>query len=249
MTQSTSDDAVVVVRQRRSPMLFALAMATLVVIAAAFFVMKRRSDDGRRVASAGDVDTTLVANGGTSPMEAPPPPLPRGNLPPASIEPPTPVTPNPYPPPGAPPLVVVPGATPPPVVTPPIDTMSRIRDSLMTAVAGSSDQRCMSEDQRDQRACFNAALERNDVELNRVWRELIATMRSRANVAEGDPDPDNVRELRAIERRWVETRDAECRRRGEGREGAQWALTRAQCFAEFSAQRTRELMQMRDSGN
>ena len=31
---------------------------------------------------------------------------------------------------------------------------------------------------------------------------------------------------------------------GEGREGPQWALSRAACFAELSNQRTRELRQM-----
>ena len=106
---------------------------------------------------------------------------------------------------------------------------------------------CASDDPGDQRVCFNNGLDRQDIELNHMYGNLIAAMRRRANVGDEDPDPESVRDLRVTQRKWISDRDAECRRRGEGREGARWAESRLQCFAELSAQRTRELAQLRDN--
>lgn len=127
-----------------------------------------------------------------------------------------------------------------------IDSVS-VKRADTTASERRPTDRCSSSNQDDQQACFSAAKARNDAELDRAYGDVIASMRRRANVGDSDPDPETVRDLRAAQRRWVDERDAECRRRGEGREGAQWAQSRAQCFAEFSAERTRQLLQMRNS--
>jgi len=149
-----------------------------------------------------------------------------------------------------PPLTQVPtpASTQPPPVRPmgTADTASAKRVDT-TATEKRTSDRCSSSNPDDQQACFSEAKARNDVEVNRAYGDVIASMRRRANVGDADPDPDAVRDLRAAQRRWVDERDAECRRRGEGREGAQWAQSRAQCFAEFSAERARRLAAMRDS--
>jgi uncharacterized protein YecT (DUF1311 family) len=100
---------------------------------------------------------------------------------------------------------------------------------------------CGSPALADQRACLVAAAERTDAGLNQVYGNVIAAMRQRASTAPGDPDPPEVQRLRAAQRSWLARRDAECRRRGRGREGPLWATSRAQCFAEFSTSRNREL--------
>ncbi|MDQ3995395.1 MAG: DUF1311 domain-containing protein, partial [Gemmatimonadota bacterium] len=91
------------------------------------------------------------------------------------------------------------------------------------------------------RACVMAYLERSDASLNQVYGDVITAMRQRANSGPGDPDPPEVQRLRAVQRAWMARRDAECRRRGRGREGPLWAVPRAQCLEEISAERTREL--------
>jgi uncharacterized protein YecT (DUF1311 family) len=84
-------------------------------------------------------------------------------------------------------------------------------------------------------------IDRNDAALNAVYGDLVSAMRRRASSAPGDPDPPEVQRLRARQRAWLATRDTECRRRGRGREGRLWAPSRAQCLAELSATREREL--------
>jgi serine/threonine protein kinase/uncharacterized protein YecT (DUF1311 family) len=100
---------------------------------------------------------------------------------------------------------------------------------------------CNSPALADQRACLAAHVARSDARLNEVYNEVIAAMRRRANSAPGDPDPPEVQRLRAVQRRWVARRDAECRRRGRGREGPLWATPRARCLEEFSADRAGQL--------
>jgi uncharacterized protein YecT (DUF1311 family) len=87
------------------------------------------------------------------------------------------------------------------------------------------------------------AIDRNDVPLNRVYRQLIGALRRQANVGEGDPDPDIVTDLRESQRKWVDERDAACRDVGDG---PLYARARAECFAEQSAKRTRELQRKLD---
>jgi uncharacterized protein YecT (DUF1311 family) len=93
----------------------------------------------------------------------------------------------------------------------------------------------------DQRACLAAAIERSDAGLNQIYGDVIAAMRQRASTAPGDPDPPEVQRLRAVQRNWLLRRDAECRRRGRGREGPLWAVPRAQCLEEFSTDRSQQL--------
>jgi uncharacterized protein YecT (DUF1311 family) len=266
-----AEQAVIVRRRTRSPIAAALVVAALVIVAAMAF-LKWRGADRSHVAS-GDVDTTAVASGDrTSPMEATPPPLPAGSArPPAPtidssmiVTTPTPMSVTPYPTPlptsAQPTTAIAPSpstvqpmptvasstplpARPAPVVTPDTTVTKPVRDT----VPSNPTDPCNSDNAGDQRACFNAALAKNDVELNRVYGDVIASMRRRANVGDSDPDPESVRELRAAQRRWISERDAECRRRGEGSEGARWAQSRAACFAELSAERTRQLAQMRDN--
>jgi uncharacterized protein YecT (DUF1311 family) len=86
-----------------------------------------------------------------------------------------------------------------------------------------------------------AYVARSDAGLNRVYGELVAAMRQRASTAPGDPDPPEVQRLRARQRAWIARRDAECRRRGRGREGPLWGVPRARCIEDLSAERMREL--------
>jgi serine/threonine protein kinase/uncharacterized protein YecT (DUF1311 family) len=121
-------------------------------------------------------------------------------------------------------------ATPTPTVSP-----SR------TAERAAANGPCNSPALADQRACLATAIERSDAGLNQTYSDVVAAMRQRANTAPSDPDPPEVQRLRAVQRDWLARRDAECRRRGRGREGPLWATARAQCLEEFSANRSREL--------
>ena len=85
------------------------------------------------------------------------------------------------------------------------------------------------------------AIDRNDRELNSVYARLIAALRRQANVTASDPDPDAVDDLRAAQRKWVEDRDVACRQVGER---PLYARERSSCFAQQSANRTRELQRM-----
>jgi uncharacterized protein YecT (DUF1311 family) len=100
---------------------------------------------------------------------------------------------------------------------------------------------CNSPALSDQRTCLAAAIDRSDAGLNKIYGDVVAAMRQRASTAQGDPDPPEVQRLRAVQRAWLVRRDAECRRRGRGREGPLWATPRASCLEEFSAERSREL--------
>ena len=107
--------------------------------------------------------------------------------------------------------------------------------SLESMTAGDS---CDSAGADGQYSCLMSAIEQNDRTLNATYRRLIAALRRQAGVQDGDPDPESVTELRAVEARWVDARDEACR--GIGEEPL-YARVRAQCFAEQSARRTREL--------
>jgi uncharacterized protein YecT (DUF1311 family) len=271
-----TDQAVVVRSRFRSPVAAALVVAVLIVVAAVA-LLKWRSSDRTQLAGGDIDQSAVATEGRTSPMEAPPPSLPPGSAQPPKpvidsmaimMTPvPMPAYPSSTPAGSNPALTTRPSTTTPapttaaPVVTPTMPTGvtpatpvtvpkpdsvnpdTPVRDTTPR----SSTNPCASTDPGNQRVCFNAALARQDVELNRMYGDVIAAMRRRANVADTDPDPENVRELRSMQRTWIAERDAECRRRGEGREGPRWAESRAQCFAELSAQRTRELAQIRDN--
>ena len=99
-------------------------------------------------------------------------------------------------------------------------------------------ERCDSPASSDQHACLMDAIDKNDVELNRVYRRLIASLRRQAKVEEDADDPPAVTELRSAQFKWLEERDVMCRSVGSG---ALYARDRSQCFAEQSVKRTDEL--------
>jgi uncharacterized protein YecT (DUF1311 family) len=103
---------------------------------------------------------------------------------------------------------------------------------------------CASTETGDQRTCLGQLIKENDVELNAVFRRLLTAMRRKANIADQDPEPQSIVDLREAEKKWVEDRDVACRGVGAG---PLYARTRAACYAGQSARRTRELRQMLDS--
>lgn len=95
---------------------------------------------------------------------------------------------------------------------------------------------CDSPAAEDQRTCINRSIARSDVDLNRVYQELIAQAR-RSGGAELEE------RFRVRQRAWIITRDRECREKTRQQEGKLWARPRGQCLAEYSARRTAELQQ------
>lgn len=102
---------------------------------------------------------------------------------------------------------------------------------------------CLSSESASQRKCLLESIDRNDRELNRVYQRLIAALRRQVGAASADPDPETVNDLRAEQRKWVDTRDAECRDVGEE---PLYAKSRAACFAQKSADRARDLQRRVD---
>jgi uncharacterized protein YecT (DUF1311 family) len=89
---------------------------------------------------------------------------------------------------------------------------------------------CTSAEDADQQACLRGQVMRNDSELNRTYQELRTHLRE---------DSQAVLDLRDRQREWLARRDADCRDRVD-RSGA-WANAFAQCLAERSSERVREL--------
>jgi uncharacterized protein YecT (DUF1311 family) len=133
---------------------------------------------------------------------------------------------------------------PPRVAMPAPSTGSPTNSASDTAAAVRPTDVCDSPSGSDQQQCLLSAIQRNDVGLNDVYHRLIAALRRQANVADGDPDPQSVVDLRNAESKWVDDRDAACRGTGDG---PLYARARAQCFADQSARRLRELQQMLDA--
>ena len=136
-------------------------------------------------------------------------------------------------------------------VAPPTSTLPRdsagatarttMRDTAASAVVAES---CASPQSEDQHKCLMAAIDRNDRELNSVFGRLVAALRRQAGVTASDPDPDTVEELRTVQRKWLEERDAACREVGER---PLYARERSSCFAQQSSDRARELKRMLDA--
>ncbi|MGH7720608.1 MAG: lysozyme inhibitor LprI family protein, partial [Gemmatimonadaceae bacterium] len=123
--------------------------------------------------------------------------------------------------------------TPEAPVVPAATVVARTRiDSLLL---------CDSPVQSHQRACLFAHISENDIELNRVYRELLAELQSRADSVRPGGEPESVQQLRAAQREWLANRDEDCRARSREQEGELWAPVRARCFAELSDLRAREL--------
>lgn len=128
-----------------------------------------------------------------------------------------------------------------PTIVPPSADSALPSDS---ARVRTSAELCAAPNSADQRACLGQLIKENDTELNAVFRRLLTAMRRKANIADQDPEPQSIVDLREAERKWVESRDLACRGVGGG---PLYARTRAACYAEQSARRTRELQQMLDA--
>jgi uncharacterized protein YecT (DUF1311 family) len=100
---------------------------------------------------------------------------------------------------------------------------------------------CASPALADQRRCLLSYLAHSDVTLDRNYQALITQLKREAGAPASGKEPATVLRLRTAQRNWLVYRDNECRRRNEGKEGPLWAPTRAQCLAEYSGQRAKEL--------
>ena len=99
---------------------------------------------------------------------------------------------------------------------------------------------CASPAPDDQQRCLRGYLARSDLGLDRRYQVMIRTLRLEAGTNIGDPDPPIVKRLRTTQRAWLVFRDDACRKRPAASEGPLWAPVRAQCLAEYSAQREQE---------
>jgi uncharacterized protein YecT (DUF1311 family) len=100
---------------------------------------------------------------------------------------------------------------------------------------------CASPARDDQQRCLLGYLAKSDVLLDRYYQALIVRLKSEAGTSGKAAEPASVQRLRTAQRAWLVYRDDECRKRTVDREGPLWAPVRAQCLAEYSALRAREL--------
>jgi uncharacterized protein YecT (DUF1311 family) len=100
---------------------------------------------------------------------------------------------------------------------------------------------CASPARDDQQRCLMGYLAKSDGLLDRYYQALILRLKSEAGVKSNAAEPPAVQRLRSAQRAWLVYRDDECRKRTRAREGPLWAPVRAQCLAEYSSLRTREL--------
>ncbi len=266
-----SDDAVVVVNRGVSfntRLMMAAAVVAVIVIMAVLLLRRRGPETSLTAQRSVAADTGLQAAGDValrspraeSSMMAPGVSQPAPQPAPVQAMP-SPVVPQQTVPQATVPQQAVPPTTPPPVTSgspilppetrrsePPKTTQPALRlpasptsvDSA-TASKPSGDDACSSPTASDQHTCLMSAIDRNDAELNRVYRQVITALRRQANVEQGGDDPETVTKLRDAQREWLDARDAACRDVGDG---PLYARARAACFAEQSAKRTRELRQM-----
>ncbi len=97
---------------------------------------------------------------------------------------------------------------------------------------------CRSAALADQTACLMLHIERDDVELTRVYQMLIAALRRDAG---GVREPAAVQILRTEQRAWLSERDRSCRIKTLVSEDPLWGLKRAPCLADQSKKRAKEL--------
>jgi len=100
---------------------------------------------------------------------------------------------------------------------------------------------CASPARDDQQRCLLGYLARSDAQLDRSYQALINNLKAEAGTPRNAPEPASVQRLRAAQRSWLVYRDDECRKRTRPREGPLWAPIRAECLAEYSTLRGREL--------
>jgi len=258
---SHENDAEVVVKRRglgfNARLITTAAIAAVIIAAIVLFVRRGNGSPPQTVASS--ADTSALAGGDvairgqsrrtdTSPpasVTIVPRPTPSPNQ--SSTQNPTGVNPSgvaqtqrPSPPDqrrSEPPVT----ANRPTIIPPGRDTTSLPRDSSRVRTTA---EVCASTEIGDQRTCLGQLIKENDVELNAVFRRLVTAMRRKANIADQDPEPQSLVDLREAEKKWVEDRDVACRSTGSG---PLYARTRAACYAGQSARRTQQLRQMLDS--
>lgn len=180
----------------------------------------------------------------TYPSPYPPAPYP-SSAQPTYVQPPYP-TPTPSRPGVTQPLTTVPAqpaqpapaaaTVPPPAPKPVVDT-SQSRSSTGDV--------CDSPAESDQRACVSSAIDRSDAKVRGVYERLIVALRRQAAVADSEPDPSSVDDLRAAQRRWVEDRNAVCDVAARG--AMLSARERAACYADRGTQRAKELQAQLDA--
>jgi uncharacterized protein YecT (DUF1311 family) len=244
----------VVVRQKRG-MGFNGRLLTSAVVLAAVIVLAAvliRSRDSTRVRVNKTDNGALDAMGGEAAgesalrahridtmaaVEQPP-------VNPVIIEP-QPVTPSPLPPPGSASSQPVPSPVPAQVAPPPAATRPPFPTRPFdTSVAPNPGDVCSSPSPSDQHRCLMNTIAGNDRTLNGVYQRLITALRAKDSVSSDSPDPPSVIELRSEQRRWLEDRDAACHNAGDG---PFYARERGACYADRSAERTKELQQRLDS--
>ena len=115
------------------------------------------------------------------------------------------------------------------------------RTSSSASAEGYIGPSCASPALDDQRRCLLGYLARSDAQLDRDYQALISQLKSEAGTKRGAPEPPSVQRLRTAQRAWLVYRDEECRRQTRPQEGPLWAPVRAECLAEYSALRAREL--------
>jgi uncharacterized protein YecT (DUF1311 family) len=125
--------------------------------------------------------------------------------------------------------------------TTPALTMPSPRVAGDSAVSG--DGACGSPNAADQKTCLAGAIQRGDIPVNRVYRQLISALRAQAGAEEGDPDPASVTQLREAQTKWLDDRDTACSDVGSG---PLYAKARSQCYADEAAKRLQELKDMLD---
>ncbi|HXT16421.1 MAG TPA: lysozyme inhibitor LprI family protein [Gemmatimonadaceae bacterium] len=132
---------------------------------------------------------------------------------------------------------------PPPVAARPAPP-PRPAAPVDTAAQPTNGDACSSPTSSDQHRCLMNSIAENDAPLNSVYQKLIAALRRQANVADDDPDPATVADLRSEQRRWLEDRDDACHTAGDG---PLYARDRAACYADRSSQRTKDLQARLDN--
>jgi uncharacterized protein YecT (DUF1311 family) len=127
------------------------------------------------------------------------------------------------------------GATRPP------SDLATVRPASTPSAEGYIGPSCASPAADDQQRCLLGYLARSDAQLDRSYQSLISRLKAEAGTRSNAPEPAVVQRLRTAQRQWLVYRDDECRKRTRPREGPLWAPIRAQCLAEYSALRAREL--------
>jgi uncharacterized protein YecT (DUF1311 family) len=265
-TAADRDETVIIHQQRgmgfNGRLMSAIVVLAAVMVVAGVLIHRRESSRVRVNSTANGVldsmggepagESALHANRVDTAASVQQPPV---N--PVIIEP-QPVSPAPLAPPPAASAQVMPGRMPMPVAppsaapvppapaqdTPPVAAraLPRAPDTSGSA-ASTAGGACASPSPADQHRCLMDAIASNDHALTSVYQQLIAALRKQAAVADGDADPPTVIELRSEERRWLEDRDAACHNVGDG---PLYARERSACYADRSAERTKELRQRLD---